>query len=454
MKEEYLEKFDIAVVGAGASGVAAAVAAAREGLSVLLIERYGFTGGTATAGLVHHWDPVKLIEASGIAIEFYERLKLKGAIKDFEKPEIVMPFTFWEGGSGFDPEEFKIVCLEMLEEAGVACLFHTQVIDAVVENGKITAVEIYNKSGKNKVKAKIYVDATGDGDVFAYAGCRYQTGNVNGEFMSPTLAFRIGGVDTEKIYQYFDENPDEFGNHPRLGKYIKNHRESILLQGFYTLLRQAKENGSLKATIPETGIGMLIQPRYGEFHVNATRTPCKNPLDGRELSKLEIMERKNVLEIFSVIKKYLPGCENAYMMQTADQVGIRETRRLCGEYVLTLQDMENGIEFKDKIMRSKWAHCDVHSPKTMQWSFKFIEGPYYMPYRSLISLDITNLLVAGRCASTTSEAMSTLRIIPIGALMGQAAGTAAAVSLTSGQSLKGIDIKLLQNKLIQHGVIL
>ncbi len=446
--------FDVVVAGAGASGVAAAAAAARNGASVLLIEKYGFTGGTATAGLVHHWDPIRIIEASGIAVELFERLDRRGAVKDSYRPGVDMPFAFWEGGCGFDPEAFKRICLDMLLESGVKCLFHTSVTDAVVEDGEIRELEIFNRSGKGRVRGRVFIDATGNGDVFTYAGCGVQEGNGKGDFMSPTLAFTIGGVDTEQIFKYFDENPDEFGLHPRMGKYIKHHRQSAIIQGFYSLLKKARDNGELSAGIPETGIGLLVQPRYGEFHVNATRTLCKTPLDGWTVSELEISERENVEVLFKAMRKYIPGCENAYIMQTACEVGIRETRRLQGAYVYSLEDMENGVEFEDKVMRSKWAHCDTHSPVTMEWTFKFIEGPFYLPYRSLLSHEVGNLLTAGRCISTTSEAMASLRIIPRGAQMGEAAGTAAAAALSQSVKLRDVDVPSLQKTLVQNGVVL
>lgn len=449
-----LARYEIIVVGAGASGVAAAVAAARHGKKVLMIERYGYTGGTATIGLVHHWDPVRIIEASGIAMEFYHRLKTRGKLVDFEKPDLKMPFSYWEGGCGFDPEAMKEVCLDMLEEAGVDCLFHSLLTGVEMEADKISAVKVHNKSGEMKYDADMFIDCTGDGDLLALAGCEYEVGDENGTCMSPTLAFRIGGVDTEQIYEYFDQNPDQFGNHPRLGKYIKNYRESAILQGFYTLLREAAEAGDLTMPVPESGLGITIQPRYGEFHVNGTRTPGMNPMDGEDLSNLELSERRHVRELFSFIKKYIPGCENAYILQTADQVGIRESRRLKGCYVLTEEDIRKGTCFEDQIVRSKWAHFDVHSGKSMQWSFEFIEGPYYVPYRSLITDRVSNLAVAGRCISCTRTAMASIRIIPIGALTGQAAGTACALALNLGSQLKNINTGLLIELLKTDGVIL
>ena len=447
-----MTQFDVIVVGAGASGIAAAISAARLKKSVLIIEKYGFTGGTATVGLGHHWDPVKIIEASGIAMEFYNRLKERNALVDFDKTILDMPFSYWEGGAGFDPEEFKCVCLDMLLEENVTCLFHSSVTDIEMEDNRIRAVYVNNKSGKQRYQGKTFIDCTGDGDLFALAGCDYEVGDENGDCMSPTLAFRLGGVDTEQIYHYFDQNPDQFGNHPRIGKYIRSYRESAILQGFYQLIEDAKKAGDLKMPMPESGLGMTIQPRYGEFHINGTRTPNLNPLDGESLSRLEILEREHIKELYHFIKKYIPGCENSYILQTADTVGIRESRRLKGQYVLTEQDIRKGTHFKDSIVRNKWAHFDVHSGKSMQWSFELIEGPYYIPLRCLLSSQVYNLAVAGRCISCTHSALASIRIIPIGALTGQAAGVAAAVSLNQGTNLNHVNHKEVIKTLQKNNV--
>ncbi|MEG2166475.1 MAG: FAD-dependent oxidoreductase, partial [Ruthenibacterium sp.] len=328
------------------------------------------------------------------------------------------------------------------------------VTGVIVKDDMIDAVEIQNKSGHETISCSIAVDCTGDGDIFAAAGCDFSIGDESGSCMSPTLAFRIGGVDTEQIYRYFEENPEQFGNHPRIGKYIQNARESVILQGFYSLIAQAQKAGDLTLAMPESGLGMTVQPRYGEFHVNATRTPNVNPIDGQSLSDVEITERHHVQEVFAFMQKYLPGCKGAFIMQTADQVGIRESRRLCGRYILTANDINEGTHFSDSIVRSKWAHFDKHDGKSMQWSFSFIEGPYYIPYRSLLPKEISNLLVAGRCISATHEAMSSIRIIPLGALMGQAAGIAAALCVKHNCNAADLSAFTLQKELVLHNVIL
>lgn len=449
-----MKKKDVVVVGGGSAGIAAALSAARNGADTLLVERYGYLGGMATMGLVHHLDPVKIIESSGIALEMYYKLKEAGMLKEFNVDHFEMPYSFWQGGCGFDPEAFKTMANELMQEAGVELLLHSWVGGVIKEGDKIVGIEAYNKSGKQEIYAGVVIDATGDADVAALAGLEFELGDETGNCMSPTLCFRVGGVDTEKLYRYLDENPDQIGNHPRLGSYIKDHRQSVTLQGFYRLIAEAKEKGDLKISLPESGIGMSLQPRYGEFNVNATRVPGINPLDAADLTYAELKERDNVRQLFEFMKKYFPGFEDAYLLQTASQVGVRESRRIVGEYVLTLDDIKEKRQFEDAVVRSKWAHSDTHSGKNMQWSFEFYEGPYWIPYRSLIPKQTDNLLVVGRSISATRKAMASIRIMPICASTGEAAGAAAAIAVQNGITTRKVDIKELQNVLKKQGVVL
>lgn len=433
------KSYEVVVVGGGVAGLAASLAAARKGAKTLLIERYAFLGGMATAGLVHHFDPVEMIQVKGIAREFYDKLKARGAVKEFPIEEVEMPYSFWEGGCGFDPEEFKVLALDLLAEAKVDLLLHSFVTDVVVEDGLVKGVVVDSKSGKMEIAGKVFIDATGDGDVAALAGAEFEQGDENGVTMSPTLCFRLGGVNLEALFEYLEKNPDELGYHPRLGKYIRNPRRSSIIQGFRSLLARAYENGDLSFRLPENGLGMVRQPRDGEFHVNALRTPDVNCTDVVDLTTAEISQRRRVGELVRFIKKYIPGCQNAYLIDTAAQIGVRESRRIRGDYVLTEEDLAAGKKFEDAVVTAKWAHTDVHSGKDSQWSFSFIEGPYQVPLRSLIVRDCVNLLMAGRCISTTRQVMASLRIMPLCMATGEGAGVAAALATGSGKTVRQIE---------------
>lgn len=444
--------YDVIVAGSGSAGIGAALAAARNGAKTLLVEKNGFLGGLGTAGLVSHFDNIKMLNVTGISMELYDKLKERGALKEFDVSEFDLPYSFWQGGCGFDPEDMKTLILDLMKEAGVDILLHSYVTGTIMNNDRIEGIVLHNKSGRREITGKVIIDATGDGDLAYQAGAEYKMGNDNGECMSPTLSFLIGGVHTERLLEYFDEHPDQIGNHPRLGKYIKDHRRSIIIQGFYDLMQKARDAGDLKIQLPEPGIGLIMQPRYGVYHVNATRVPNINPVDGDSLSYLELRERENVQELYRFMKKYIPGFEDSFIMQTAIQAGIRESRRIIGEYLLKIEDLKGRVKFSDAVVKIMMGHTDVHSGKDMKWSYEFVSGPYYIPFRALIPKKIDNLLVAGRCISVTREAMASIRIMPVCTGIGQAAGTAAALSARAGCTPRELDIVLLRERLAMNGV--
>ena len=446
-------EYDVIVVGGGSAGIAAALGASRTGAKTLLIEEYSFLGGMLTAGLVAHYDPVQQIEVSGIAYEIYEKLKSAGAIKEFDQNNEPMPFNYWQGGCGIDSEYFKLLAFSLMKEANVSLLLRTVMINAITDNNKLIGIEVHNKSGNQIIKAKCFIDATGDGDLAAYSGAEFFEGYTeDGQCMASSLCFNIGGVNVEELYNYIENNPAELGNHPTQGKYIRNVHKASIIQGFYSLIEKARECGDLSFSLPESGIGMVQLPISGTFHINAVRLPNKNPIDGNDMTELSIIEHSYVNELYKFIRKYIPGCQNSFIMSIAPQVGVRESRRIKGEYVLSVEDIEKGVNFADSIVRNKWAHTDMHSGTGMGWSFRFIEGPFYIPYRSLIPQKIDNLLICGRCISATREAMASIRIMPICSEIGEAAGVAAAIAVRNDCVPRAIDISELQTVLTNYGV--
>jgi hypothetical protein len=447
-----MQKKDVIVVGGGPTGIAASVAAARCGAKTLLIERYGFLGGMTTAGLVSHWDPIELMEITGIARELYHLLKERKGVRDFPYQTIEMPFTYWEAGCGIDAEIYKYTVMEVVKNAGVELLLHAFVTDVIKHGNQLQGVIVQSKSGKQGLYGTVIVDATGDGDVGALAGAPYQKGTKEGELMSATLSFSVGGVDTAILKQYLIDHPEDFGQHPRLGKFLKNVETSAIWQGFHSLIDQGRKNGDLSFLLPEQGIGMARLPIEGQFHVNATRSIGIDGTKVEDLTRGEWEQRHYVYKLFLFMQKYIPGFENAFNMSTATQIGIRETRRIKADYFLTLDDVQQGKRFDDVILHGKWAHSDIHSGKDMQWQFDLIEGPYQVPYRCLLPQGLEHLMIAGRSIWVERNVIGSLRIQPMCMATGQAAGVAAAIAAKSHQGLREIEVKEIQRTLRDQGV--
>lgn len=446
------ERYDVIVAGGGPAGIAAALSAARNGASTLLVERYGFLGGMLTAGLVAHYDPIEQMEATGIPLEIYSEMKKRGGVVEYDMTGVEMPFRYWQGGCGLDAEIYKQMALELLKNAGADVLLHAFISDASVRDGKLESIGFAAKGGHIRLQADVFVDATGDGDLCAVAGVPFELGDGQGNCMGSTLCFNLGGVDTEKLFRYLEENPDELGNHPRLGKYIRDPRATAIVQGFYALIAEAHAKGDLAFELPESGLGMCPLPTKGAFHVNAIRLPGKNPIDPTDLTELEVVERGYLMNLFAFIKKYVPGCAESFIMTSGVQVGVRESRHIEGEYRMILKDIEAGTRFDDAVVRTKWGHTDVHSGSGMQWSFSFIEGPYYIPYRALVPKQVDGLLAAGRLISAEQAAMASFRIMPVCSAIGEAAGAAAALCAKSNTEPRRLDAAFLQDALARAGV--
>ena len=408
---------DVIVAGGGTAGVAAAVAAARNGADTILIERYGFLGGTMTAGLVNpfmtfHAGKEQIIK--GIFQEIIDRLK------DMD--------GYDEKTKAFDNEVMKIVLDQMIKETGVKLLLHTYIADALVTKGNaIRGVEAYNKSGRQVVLGRVIIDATGDGDVAVMAGALYEKGREEDGLTQPmTLNFRMGGVDVERMPS----------------------REKI-----NKLFEEAKAKGEIK--IPRENVLYFLTTRKGEIHFNTTRIVKVDGTKADDLTYAEIEGRRQMVELIKFLKEKVSGFENAYLMMSAVQVGVRETRRIIGEYVLTGEDIVKARKFSDVIARGSYP-IDIHSPTGEGTIIKRLPPgeSYDIPYRCIVPKKVENLLIAGRCISCTHEAQAAIRVIPIVVAIGQAAGTAAALAAKLHVSPREMDVSLLQETLKKQGAIL
>ena len=272
------------------------------------------------------------------------------------------------------------------------------------------------KSGKTKINGKIFIDATGDGDIGAKSGAEIEIGDNRGHTQALTLMFRIGNVNIRHVIDYCKKNKQDF-------KFIEDEN-IISIAGFSSLIE--KERKGEKYSVPLDYIFFTTSPRKDIIIVNSTRILYKNALNADDLTRAEIEGHRQAWMIFNLLKQNVPGLENSYLMDTGTQVGIRATRRITGEYVLTKEDILSFKKFSDAIAKNNYP-IDIHSPddKNGKW-IPLPEGEYYdIPYGCLIAKGIDNLLVAGRCISATHEAQGSIRIMPVCVATGEAAGKAA-----------------------------
>ncbi len=409
----------VLVVGGGPSGIGAAVGAAKAGASVLLIEQYGFLGGMATAGMVNpfmnfHAGEKQLIK--GVFQELLDRMQKMGG---YGLPGMAT--------RAFDHELFKIAADQILLDHGVRMLFHSFVCGAEVKQDKIEQVVVVGKSGPLSVKAKVFVDATGDADLAALSGAPWVFGREKDGLVQPlTTNFNVAGVDESRMPP---------------GKEVT------------ALYIKAKAEGRIEN--PREDVLLFRTTRKGEIHFNTTRITHIDATNVLDFTKAELEGRRQVWETFHFLKSEVPGFENSYIISIGPQVGVRETRRIVGDYVLTEEDVLGAKKFDDGIALNNYP-VDIHNPAGTGTVLKHLKpGEFYsIPYRCLTPKKISNLIVGGRPISTTHEAHSSSRVMPISCATGHACGAAAALAAKVDGVFRNVDVKLVQGRLVEQGAVL
>ena len=414
------EQVDVLVVGSGPAGVSAAVCAAREGVSVMLLEQTGNVGGIATEGLMSHW-------TGNTEGGFYDEILERSA--DAGRDDAQMRKVI-------NPERLKTVLLEMLEEAGVKLLLYTFACAPVMEGNKIKGVIVENKTGRGAVLGKVVVDASGDGDIAARAGAPYYIGReTDGKMQPATIMFKVAGVDVERgvFPGGFEERlAIPTGDIQKLGEeHLPSPAGHVLLY---------------RSTLP--GI------------VTCNMTNCTD-IDGtkaEDLTRATVVCRKQMESIVHFLREYVPGFENCYLISSASLVGIRETRHFKGEAVITREDILEARVFDDWVVAKAHFNFDVHNmtgngldETGVQKNFQQKKG-YTIPYGCFVPLEVDNLYLAGRNISGTHMAHSNFRVMPICANMGQAVGVAAAICVKEGTTPRELSVTMVQRRLIESGV--
>ncbi len=413
-----MKHYDLIVAGGGLTGVSAAVRAAREGLSVLLIEKSGTLGGAISNNLVYPFmkyitpvDGKNKVLCAGIFAEMRERENA------YKKCNAVYRFH---------PEYFKLLLDDMVSDAGVEVLFHATLFEANVAGRCVKTVRVATTtSGVIELSADFFIDATGDGVLMAEAGCAYQLGREQDGLCQPmTTCFRMCGVDVE-LFRAERPRLQELYKEAQARGEIKNPREDILTF---------------------TGIG------EGVLHFNTTRVVKEDPTDPFAVSRAEIVARRQIHEIVEFLKKNSKAFEHATLVSVATEIGVRESRKLLGEYVLTADDLLSLTIFEDAVALGNYD-IDIHNPAGTGTNIHYFkEGEYYsIPYRSFLPKELDNLLVAGRCLSATHEAQAAVRVMPICACMGDAVGTAIALAKKTGTNTHTVDVQAVRKLLLENG---
>jgi hypothetical protein len=440
----YFGNYRVVVAGAGITGVVASIAAARQGAQTLLVEESGVIGGLVTGGRLTK--PTGLVEG-GIYREMLDRAEALGGADTAPRS------SYWGAYSGvFDAEVMQRVIIELLEESGVEVLLHTRVTDAVAD-ARMRGLEVWVKSGRRLILADAVVDASGDGDVAALAGAEFMLGRPSDGKTQPITSYlRLINVDVPRLAQFMRAHPDEFTDLviPEVGENAtsEDFTFNLFATGFTGLIARAQAAGDYR--LPKDHITIKTGLLPGEMNINATRFQG-NALDERTLTRAEIQIRKQAYNCYDFFKKYVPGFENAQILDVAPKLGVRETRRVIGDYILTERDVRSERQFPDTVGRTQ-AAIDIHEPGGVKGVMESVGRGYEVPYRCLLPRGIEGLLVAGRCISVDEIAHGSTRNTPVCALTGQAAGTAAALAASRGTTPRSLDLAVLQRSLEEQGI--
>src|SRR6266699_3895891 len=412
-------EYDVAVLGGGPAGIAAAVAAARAGRRTLLIERYGFLGGMGTAAGVTnfcglhanvHGEMHRVVQ--GVASELLARIDRLGGLN---APHLILGKIF---AQAYDTAAYKIAADDTL---GVGVVMH--------DEARINVVLVETKAGRQAIRADIFIDCSGDGDLAAWAGAPFEVGDSEGHMLYPSMMFRLNGIDPDKAGEAWKTIP--------------------------ALMEQAEAAGTHK--FPRKAAIVRPQRSGIEWRVNFTQLAREdgraiNGIEPDDLTRGEIEGRRQAIRAFEFLRT-VPGFEKSYIVDLPPQLGIRETRRVIGGYMLSGEDVLGCATFEDSIGVNGWP-MESHVAGDVIFKFPPIpqsRGFNELPYRMLVPVGIDNLLVAGRCASMTHDGQSAARVSGACFAMGEAAGTAAALALSGNTAPRDIDVGKLQSQLKQQG---
>lgn len=428
------QKYDIIVAGAGIAGISAAVKAARLSASVLLIEHYGFVGGMSTAGMVSPF----------MKHSINNETLVKGVFEDIEL-EIISRKGMID--NGFYASSFRASAYNLLLEANCTILLNTRINEVKRTGNKIHSVVVVTDDSEIEIQADVFIDTTGDAQLVYLGGFPYQKGDEKtGKLQALTLFFRMAGIDVKAVTEYAKQHREDFFDWM---EYDFDFNKIISIAGFFSFVKKAISEKRLNEEIQY--IFFTTLPESGEGSFNTSNILGLDGSTSEELTKAELIGRKQVSQVVELLQNEIPGFSNSILLETAVQVGVRETRRAVGDYIVTGDDIKQARKFDDAIARACYG-IDIHGQKDEESRMEHLkEGEYYeVPLRALIVKEADNLLVAGRCISSTREGHSALRIQPTSAATGEACGALAAIAVKNNKLVRKVDLREVQKEIIYN----
>ncbi|NUN69963.1 MAG: FAD-dependent oxidoreductase [Bacteroidetes bacterium] len=432
---EIRSSYDVIVVGAGIAGISAAVKAGRSGARVLLVEQYGFVGGMSTAGMV---SPFMKHAVQGEVL-------VRGVFEDIEREMRAQNGMI---DNGFYAHAFRSASYHLLTEAGCTMLLHAVIAGVHRTDERVDSITVFVAGRTLTISASVFIDTSGDAQLLFLAGLPWAKGDeATGKLQALTLFFRMGNIDLQRVTDYAAANRKEFFDWMDTSFDLT---KIVSVAGYFSIVKKAIAEGRLSPDVQY--IFFTTLPGSGEGSFNTSNILALDGSTSPDLTRAELTGRKQVHQVVTLLKNEVPGFERSYLIETAPQVGVRETRRAVGDYAVTGEDIKRGRKFDDSIARGCYG-IDIHGQKDEESRMEHLpEGDYYeIPLRALLVKEAVNVLVAGRCISSTREGHSALRIQPTSAATGEACGALAALAVRKDLPLRSVDVRSVQ-ELIAHNI--
>jgi hypothetical protein len=427
---------DVLVVGSGPGGLAAALASARENVSTILVERYGCFGGNITQAMVESiawYRHEGTVESEGIGVEFERRAKELGGSR--KEPQSL--------SEALDADMFKVVADRMVEESGVVPILHCFAVEPVMEGPCIKGVVTESKSGRQCILAKRVIDASGDGDIAVRGGAPYRM-DPKEDLQGLTVSFGCSGVDRERFLEYVTNHPAKIGD---WATETSGKEDDLFSTYLGEPFRKAREAGEIPANVLKCGFWSSLTEAGEATYLNMVYMRGKDPTSVWDLTRAEIEGRQQALWAIAALKKYAPGFEKAKLRTFGSSVGVRESRKVIGEYILTGDDVRNEARFEDSVGIFP-EFLDIFNMAIIPTTGRY----FHVPYRILVPLKVENLLVAGRCVAGDKASHAGTRQMMCCTVTGQAAGVAAAVSVKGDVTCRRVNVGNVQKALKNQGV--